>query len=52
MLKLFTRDELISLFRTDEEFNEFLLKLPHDKEKLFLKFKFVICFYYFYIFKN
>ena len=38
MLKLYTKDEVLKLFRTDEDFNDFLLKLPTDREKLFLKF--------------
>ncbi len=38
MLSMYTKDEVLNFFRNDDEFNEFLLKLPTDRENLFLKF--------------
>lgn len=38
LLKLYKREELVKLFINDEEFHYFLLRLPHDKEKIFLNY--------------
>lgn len=38
LLKLYKMEELVKLFINDEEFHYFLLRLPHDKEKIFLNY--------------
>lgn len=36
LLKKFEKNEILDLFKTEDEFYNFLLRLPKDKEKLFL----------------
>lgn len=36
LLKKFTKDEILNLFRNENEFYQFLLRLPIEKEKIFL----------------
>lgn len=38
LLKTYTKKELLALFKTEEEFYSFMLRLPKIKEKLFLQF--------------
>lgn len=38
LLKKYTEDEILNFFKTDEEFYDFMIKLPQNKEKLFLDF--------------
>lgn len=38
LLKIFSKKEIIDLFKYQEEFYNFLLKLPKDKEKIFLNY--------------
>lgn len=38
LLKLYKKEELVNFFLNDEEFHYFLLRLPHDKEKIFLNY--------------
>lgn len=38
LIKKFSKDEIIKLFKTEDEFYNFLLRLPNDKEKIFLNY--------------
>lgn len=38
LLKFYKKDELVNFFLNDDEFHYFLLRLPHDKEKIFLNY--------------
>lgn len=38
LLKLYSKEEILHFFKNDTELNYFLLRLPDNKEKLFLKF--------------
>ena len=38
LLKMFSKEKILDLFKTEDEFYNFLLRLPYDKEKLFLNF--------------
>lgn len=38
LLKIFTKNEILDLFKTKEEFYDFMIKLPNNKEKIFLQF--------------
>lgn len=38
LLNLYKKDDLIKFFLNDEEFHYFLLRLPHNKEKMFLNY--------------
>lgn len=38
LLKTYTKKEVLALFKNDDEFYHFLLRLPKNKEKIFLKF--------------
>lgn len=38
LLQIFTKNEILDLFKTEEEFYDFMIKLPNNKEKIFLQF--------------
>ncbi|MDD5769784.1 MAG: hypothetical protein PHE25_02350 [Candidatus Gracilibacteria bacterium] len=38
LLKKFTKSEILDMFKTEDDFYKFLLRLPRDKEKIFLEF--------------
>jgi len=35
---MFSKEKILDLFKTEDEFYNFLLRLPYNKEKLFLNF--------------
>jgi len=38
LLKKYTKDEILAFFKTDDEFYDFMIRLPENKEKLILDF--------------
>lgn len=38
LLKMLWKEKILNLFKTEDEFYNFLLRLPYDKERLFLNF--------------
>lgn len=38
LLKKYSKEEILDLFKTEEEFYDFMLKIPENKEKIFLNY--------------